>query len=32
MMDICPEYANVEEDGKLVTVDPDDVKSVRLLL
>lgn len=26
MMDICPEYANVEEDGKLVTVDPDDVE------
>ena len=25
MMDICPEYANVEEDGKLVQVDPDDV-------
>ena len=26
MMDICPEYANVEEDGKLVQVDPDDVE------
>lgn len=26
MMDICPEYANIEEDGKLVTVDPDDVE------
>ena len=25
LMDICPEYANMEEDGKLVTVDPDDV-------
>ena len=25
MMDICPEYANVEEDGNLVQVDPDDV-------
>ena len=28
MMDICPEYANVEEDGKLVTVDPDAVEAV----
>lgn len=26
MMDICPEYANVEEEGKLVQVDPDDVE------
>lgn len=26
MMDICPEYANVEEDGELVEVDPDDVE------
>ena len=26
MMDICPEYANVEEDGKLVQADPDDVE------
>ena len=25
LMDICPEYANVEEDGQLVQVDPDDV-------
>lgn len=25
MMDICPEYANVEEDGQLKQVDPDDV-------
>ena len=25
-MDICPEYANVEEDGNLVQVDPDDVE------
>ena len=24
MMDICPEYANIEEDGKLKQVDPDD--------
>ena len=26
MMDICPEYANVEIDGKLTQVDPDDVE------
>ena len=26
MMDICPEYANVEQDGGLVQVDPDDVE------
>ena len=26
MMNICPEYANVEEDGKLVQVDPDEVE------
>ena len=26
MMDICPEYANIESDGKLVQVDPDDVE------
>ena len=26
MMDICPEYANVEEDGVLRQVDPDDVE------
>lgn len=26
MMDICPEYANVEEDGALTQVDPDDVE------
>lgn len=26
MMDICPECANVEEDGKLVQADPDDVE------
>lgn len=25
MMNICPEYANIEEDGQLVQVDPDDV-------
>lgn len=27
MMDICPEYANVEDGGKLVQVDPDDVET-----
>ena len=26
LMDICPEYANIEEDGGLVQVDPDDVE------
>ncbi|MBO5489695.1 MAG: cadmium-translocating P-type ATPase [Eubacterium sp.] len=26
MMDICPEYANVMQDGELVQVDPDDVE------
>lgn len=26
MMDICPEYANIEQDGALVEVDPDDVE------
>ena len=26
MMDICPEYANIEEDGVLQQVDPDDVE------
>lgn len=26
MMDICPEYANIEKDGQLVQVDPDDVE------
>ncbi len=26
MMDICPEYANLEEDGVLSEVDPDDVE------
>lgn len=25
MMDICPEYANIERDGQIVQVDPDDV-------
>lgn len=26
MMDICPEYANIEADGELTQVDPDDVE------
>lgn len=26
MMDICPDYANIEEDGELTQVDPDDVE------
>ena len=28
LMDICPEYANIEEDGELKKVDPDDVEAV----
>ena len=32
MMDICPEYANIEEDGKLKQVDPDDVEMLEDLL
>lgn len=27
LMDICPEYANIEEDGELRKVDPDDVEA-----
>lgn len=26
MMDICPEYANIERDGELIQVDPDEVE------
>lgn len=26
LMDICPEYANLEKDGELVQTDPDDVE------
>ena len=26
MMDICPEYANIEQDGEILQVDPDDVE------
>lgn len=26
MMELCPEYANIEDDGKLVQVDPEDVE------
>lgn len=32
MMDICPEYANVEEDGVLTQVDPDDVEVGTLIV
>ncbi len=32
MMDICPEYANIEEDGKLIQVDPDDVEIGSLIV
>ena len=31
-MDICPEYANIESDGKLVQVDPDDVEMLEDLV
>ena len=29
LMDICPEYANIEEDGQLKQVDPDDVEMLQ---
>ena len=32
MMDICPEYANMEKDGELVTVDPDDVETGAIIV
>ena len=32
LMDICPEYANVEEDGVLTQVDPDDVEVGTIIL
>lgn len=32
MMDICPEYANIEEDGVLTQVDPDDVEVGSILV
>lgn len=32
MMDICPEYANIEEGGKLVQVDPDEVEVGSLIV
>mgnify|MGYP002596060722 CR=1 FL=1 len=32
MMDICPEYANIEEDGQLKQVDPDDVEMLEDLV
>lgn len=32
MMDICPEYANIEVDGELVQVDPDDVEVGTLIV
>ena len=31
MMDICPEYANIEQDGALVQVDPDDEEVLKKL-
>ncbi len=32
MMDICPEYANIEENGELRQVDPDDVEPGALIV
>lgn len=32
LMDICPEYANVETDGRLVQTDPDDVEIGSLIV
>ena len=32
LMDICPEYANLEEDGKVSQVDPDDVEMLEDLI
>ncbi len=32
MMDICPEYANIEENGELRQVDPDDVEPGDLIV
>lgn len=32
MMDICPEYANIEEDGELIQIDPDDVEVGRVIV
>jgi len=32
MMDICPEYANIELDGKLVQVEPDEVETGSFLI
>ncbi len=32
LMDIRPDYANIEKDGELEQVDPDEVESVRLSL
>ncbi len=32
MMDICPEFANIEQDGQLVQVDPDDVEPGDVIL
>lgn len=32
LMDICPEYANIEVDGQLQQVDPDDVKIGQIIV
>lgn len=32
MMDICPEYANIEQDGEILQVDPDDVEAGSIII
>lgn len=32
LMDICPEYANIEENGQLIQVDPDEVEPGRIIV
>lgn len=32
LMDICPDYANIERDGKIVKVDPDDVAVGQIII
>lgn len=32
MMDICPEYANIEQDGQLVKTDPDEVEAGSIIV
>lgn len=32
MMDICPEYANIEQDSEILQVDPDDVEAGSIII